>query len=130
MRKYRRNPLSVQTAVSLATLAAIGGAGYLVYSWLKKNPGAFNPMSDKNLAYQGANNVLRFITGNEVDSVGTAVANVFPSSAEQKVDAMLKGNAKPAVLPGLTIAPYSISQSKGRGTATDEPLTTETAPIF
>lgn len=97
----KRNPLSIETAISIATLAALVGGGYLLYSWLKKNPGSFNPASDKNLVYQGANKILQSMTGNKVDSVGTATANVFKSSEEKAVDAMLRA---PVLSKNLSIS--------------------------
>lgn len=93
--------------LAIVAVAAAGAIAAYLYKNRAAIATAFNPTSDKNLAYQGANTILQSITGNKVDSVGTAVANVFPSSAEKAVDAMLKGTGTtPYVAPSMTQSSY------------------------
>lgn len=106
--------MKTETIIQLATLAAIGGTALYLFQWLRKNPGAFNPASDKNLAYQGANKILQTVTGNKVDSVGTAAANVFKSDAEKSVDAMLRA---PVISKnvGITVNPFDSGARRNTG---------------
>lgn len=76
--------------ISIVGLVVAGVGAAFLYKEYKKHADAFNPTSDKNIAYQAANKILQTITGNKIDSVGTAVANNFPSAAEKAVNEMLK----------------------------------------
>lgn len=50
---------------------------------------AINPVSDKNIFYQGTNAVGSVLTGDSGFSLGAWIADKFPSSAEQQVNASL-----------------------------------------
>lgn len=110
----------------ILALAAIAG-GFLLWQKRAAISAALNPASDKNVAYSLSNEIIRAISGNKVDTVGTAIANVFPSAAEKAVAAMLKVPSAPMQ---TTIATNPFDTKGGAGSATSEPLTTESYPIF
>lgn len=58
-----------KNALTVAAIAAI------VYFIWKKNKDAFDPTSDKNLAYQAANKLTQFFTGDPNADLGTSVYN-------------------------------------------------------
>lgn len=107
--KRRKNPINLggSGVLAIVSVTAVGALAAYLYKNRAALKTAFDPTSDKNLAYQGANTILQSITGNKVDSVGTAAANVFPSAAEKAVDAMLKGTGTtPYVAPSMTNSSY------------------------
>lgn len=55
--------------LTVALLVAAGVAYWKLRGMFKA--GAFDPTSNKNLAYQGANKVLAAATGDQVNSLGT-----------------------------------------------------------
>lgn len=68
-------------------------------------PGAnsFNPLSAENLAYRGANSVYAYITGNTVDTLGTALASGYSDQVGRDIT-----------------APYIIGAAPREGLAYDE----------
>lgn len=75
--------------LAVGAVVAVGVIGYFAWDWLKKNKDKFNPTSTNNFAYEGANAVFRAVSGNQVDTIGTAAGGVWKSDAERKVDEML-----------------------------------------
>lgn len=68
-------------------------AGQLAGDALKTARGigtAINPASRDNVVYQGANAVLSAATGQDT-TVGTTLADFFPSAAERQVNAIFGG---------------------------------------
>src|SRR4051812_16119313 len=63
-------PASVGFGAGLGAIAlvGVGVVAYLLY----KNREKFDPTSDKNLAYQGANKIVQAITGDKNQTVGGA----------------------------------------------------------
>jgi hypothetical protein len=98
--------LSGSGVIALATVIGLGAAIAALWKNRAAVGAAVNPLSDRNLAYQGANALTQAITGNKVDTVGTQIANRFPGAAERAVNSML--SAKP-LSPGaatITINPF------------------------
>lgn len=106
MRRRKRNP-EPNTWLMLGLIAAGVIGAYFLAKKIGAAAGAvgtaINPLSTGNLAYRGAGALTQAITGNRVDSFGTAIANLFPSKAEQAVNVMLK----PAPIVGITGTPGS-----------------------
>ncbi len=67
-------------------IAGAVGVGVVVLGvlwWLKRQAGgdAFNPMSAGNLAYQGANGIVQWFTGDPHQTTGGAVYDAFNDRA-------------------------------------------------
>ena len=87
--------------------ATIGGAfGNLAKclvtgAGLDKVAAAVNPTNPTNVFSQAANKVVQTVTGNPDTSLGSTIADYFPSAAEKKVNQMLaRDPGVAAVLPG------------------------------
>lgn len=79
-----------KVSISAGGVVAVVVVGWIAWE-LFKNPNAFNITSDKNLAYTGATSIYQAISGNSVDTIGTALANVFqPSAAADGFQATVK----------------------------------------
>ena len=111
--RRRKNPLSFSGVASLVTLSVVGVGAYFAWQWLKKNKGAIDPTSTKNVVYQGANRIARIFSNDPTATVGTAIADVAPSRAERTVNSMYGPGqgfrnapvyntpGKPGYIPGL-----------------------------
>ncbi len=69
-----------------------------------------SPTNPNNVFYKSATAAYQGYTGNTVDSLGTAIANVFPSAAEREVNRQLAKKNDPgtaAVLPSSSAPKYS-----------------------
>lgn len=64
--------LAIVGFVALKKAGAVAGN---IVDAIKANKDLVNPLSTKNLAYQGANAVAAAVTGNTVDTIGTAAAD-------------------------------------------------------
>jgi hypothetical protein len=98
--------LSGSGVIALVTVVGIGAAVAALWKNRAAVSAAVNPLSDRNLAYQGANAITQAVTGNKIDTVGTQIANRFPGASERAVNAML--SVKP-LSPGaatITINPF------------------------
>lgn len=87
------------TALGGIVLAAI--VGIIVYTNRKAILTAFNPASDQNLAYKGANSVLQHLSGNPNETVGTGAFDLW-DNIKQKFGASPAGLA-----PNETIDPQT-----------------------
>jgi hypothetical protein len=96
--------------VSLTVMAGAVIVAYLVYVNREKLKTAFNPLSTKNLAYQGASKVVQAVTGDPTATVGTKIADWFKTPAEKAVDEMLKPVAKTPT-SGYELSPASFGTS-------------------
>jgi ABC-type uncharacterized transport system permease subunit len=75
----------VVSSINWKTILAVTGAGIVVYLFFKREAGAalkavgqaVNPVSDKNLAYQGVNAVGSAITGDKAWTLGGAIYDLF-----------------------------------------------------
>lgn len=68
---------NIQMVVMLVVVAVIAYLLYQVFEFFKNNKEKFNPVSDKNLAYQGANAVVQAVTGDDNATVGTWLYDWF-----------------------------------------------------
>lgn len=60
-------------------LVGLVALGYLAAKKAGALPGVntFNPLSDQNLAYRGATSIYQYVTGNNVDTLGTSLASGY-----------------------------------------------------
>lgn len=68
------------------------------------------PTNPNNVFYKSTTAAVQAATGNDVDSLGTGIANVFPSAAEREVNRQLAKKNDPgtaAVLPSSIAPKYS-----------------------
>lgn len=71
---------------------AVGVLAVIGYAAAKRagvlpGPNTFNPLSPDNLAYRGANEVYRALTGNQVDTIGTALASNYSDQVGREITA-------------------------------------------
>lgn len=70
----------------------------------------FSPTNPNNVFSRSANAAYQGFTGNQVDSLGTGMANVFPSAAERELNRQLAKKNDPgtaAVSPSSSAPKYS-----------------------
>jgi len=85
----------------IAYLVGIGVVGFVAYQVIANKKAivtAFNPASDQNVAYKGANAVTRAVTGNNVDTLGTWLAGIFSPAVRAANRAVYNPPAGPAAL--------------------------------
>jgi hypothetical protein len=102
--RYRHNPVTGSGVLGLAVVGAAGIVLYMLYKNRSALAASVNPANPANIINRGANALLQTVTGNKIDTIGTSVANVFPSAAEKAVNAMV-GPVVPAGVPSSVPAP-------------------------
>jgi len=89
---------------------AIGAGAHAAAAGIAAAAAPITPTNPNNVFYKGATAAYQGATGNTVDSLGTGIANVFPSAAEREVNRQLAKKNDPgtaAVLPSSSAPKYS-----------------------
>ena len=97
--------MSPSFIVNSLMVVGLGAAAAYLYKNREAIKTAFNPASNKNIAYQSATEIFQAMTGNKIDSPGTAIANVFPSAAERAFNAMMNAPLPKVPIPAPYIGP-------------------------
>lgn len=110
---------NIQMIIMLVIVAAMAFIAYKIFSFFKENGEKFNPISDKNFAYQGVNKIVQAVTGEDDVTLGTKIfdwfnkpVNTWDATQAQKTYAAIAAN-KAAKNKNINTSPVIFGTSEG-----------------